>query len=189
MVLDVLHATTEKTAWGPCAPKRQRLSPSVAGTCLAAAALGSEGQTGAFDSDRHGKELQRYCHKVEIERGSHAGHKSGKFSRTVSMFMRVLVKKMNVQETYKYNSISSYYRYRNHLIIPLEIHLYLLLLAESLQKPNEWWGCYHAESSAFHPEQHCSRGSLCSAAAPVSALLLCTALKAQAAFWQEFGKK
>lgn len=134
----------------------------------------------AFDSNHHGKELHRYGDKTE--RGAHAGHKSGKFSRTVSMFMRILVKKMNVQEIYKYNLIPSYYRYRNYLIILLDIHLYLFLLAESLQKLNQWQGCYLAEAPAFHPEQRCSRGSPCSAAAPVSAPMLCTALKAQTAF-------
>lgn len=52
--------------------------------------------------------------------------------------MRVLLKKIYVQEIYKCNLISRYYRYRNYLIILLEIHLYLFLLPENLQKPKQW---------------------------------------------------
>lgn len=84
----------------------------------------------------HCKEFQSCCDKIE----THTGNKSGKLSRTASMFMRVAIKKINVQEIYKCNLISSYYRYRNYLIILLEIHLYLFLMPENLQNPKQWLG-------------------------------------------------
>lgn len=100
------------------------------------------------------------------------------------MFMRILVKKINVQETHKCNLISSYYRYRNYLIILFEIHLYLSLLPENVQKPKQQLGCLHAETLAFHTDQYCLL-VLCilpSAAATVSALILCIAFKTECFF-------
>jgi len=100
------------------------------------------------------------------------------------MFMRVLVKKINAQERYKCNLIPSYYRYRYYLIIPFEIHLYLFLSPENLQKPKQRLGCLHAETSAFHTDQYCLLIPcvLSSAAITVSSLMLCIVFKAETAF-------
>lgn len=129
------------------------------------------------------KEFQRYCDKME--RDSHTGNKSGKFSRTASMLMRVLVKKINVQKIYKCNLIPSYYRYRNYLIILLETHLYLFPLPENLQNPKQWLGCLHAETSAFRTDQCCLLVPCApsSAAVTASAFIACIAFKAETAFW------
>lgn len=95
------------------------------------------------------------------------------------MFMRVAIKKINVQEIYKCNLISSYYRYRNYLTILLEIHLYLFLMPKNLQSPKQWLGCEDAEASTFHTVQH----YLLVLHVPSSAAFMhCTGFKTETAF-------
>lgn len=174
----------KKNPWGPCLPQiTDRLSPPAPQKREGGWDLPGSCCTGILScrvmflviTITYCKEFQSCCDKIE----THAANKSGKLARTASMFMRVAIKKINVQEVYKCNLISSYYRYRNYLIILLEIHLYLFPMPENLQNPKQWLGSLHAETSTFHTGQHC----LLVLHVPSAALMHCTAFKTETAFW------
>lgn len=103
VVLDLLHATTEKTqnledpishkgreARSICASKGEG-GGNLPDSCC----TGTPGFSQMFliTTTTCREEFQRYCDKTKTD--SYTGNRSGKFSRTAFMFMGVLLKKIN----------------------------------------------------------------------------------------------